>query len=211
MEWLEGEDLAARLDRGPLSLAAALLVGRAVAGVLGYAHARGLTHRDLKPANIYLVDGDVARVRVLDFGIARDLAEAEITATGTILGTPQYMPPEQAIDAKRADARSDVFALGAILFHCLTGEEPYHGKTLHEVFSHVVVANMRRVSDVVPFVPEELDALVARMVSRDPGARPATGPRSPSSCRASPSRATSTRRASRASGPRPRASPPGRW
>ena len=72
MEWLEGEDLAARLDRGPLSLAAALLVGRAVAGVLGYAHARSLTHRDLKPGNVYLVDGDVARVRVLDFGIARD-------------------------------------------------------------------------------------------------------------------------------------------
>ncbi len=175
MEWLDGEDLAARLVRGPLSIDDTLSLARGVARALAYAHCRGLTHRDLKPGNVFLVNGDVDQVKILDFGIARDLAEAEITAMGAIMGTPHYMPPEQAIDARRADARSDVFSLGALLYHCVTGQEPYAGKSLHEIFAHVVTAKMPRASDLAPHIPRRLDDLIAHMTTKDPADRPADG------------------------------------
>jgi len=117
MEWLEGEDLAQRLLRAPLSvLAGAQLVCRACEGVAA-AHSRGVVHRDLKPSNLFLVDREPALLKVLDFGIARlNEGVRVLTRSGAVLGTVGYMAPEQAMGAQAVDARADVFALGCVLF-----------------------------------------------------------------------------------------------
>jgi len=175
MEWLEGEDLDARLDRAPLSIEQTLHVARGIAEVLAYAHSRRLVHRDLKPGNVFLVDRDPSQLRVLDFGIATDFTESGITKTGTIIGTAQYMAPEQALDVRTVDARTDVFALGAILYHCLTGQPPYRGASLRELLAYVVQAKARPIREVAPSVPAELAALVTRMMARNPDHRPADG------------------------------------
>jgi len=169
-EWLEGEDLAARMDRRTLDLDEILAIARAACGALAYLHAHGIVHRDVKPANIFLV-GSTPRVRLLDFGIARDRAQVAMTGANVIMGTPQYMPPEQAIDARKADARADVFALGAVIFHCVTGRPVYVGEGVEQIFSAIVTARVPRMSSLVSFVPRELDDLVARATSRDPAAR----------------------------------------
>src|SRR5262249_20762656 len=128
MEWLEGEDLADRLQRGPLDPADAVTLGRRAAEALAIAHARGVVHRDVKPSNLFLVAGDVARVKVLDFGIARIPSGAQApTRTGNRVGTPRYMSPEQVRGVRGVDARADVFALGCVLFACLTGRAAFTG------------------------------------------------------------------------------------
>jgi serine/threonine protein kinase len=112
MEWLEGEDLASRLCRGPLDLEETLLLGRRLADTLGAAHALGVIHRDVKPSNIFLTAGDVSSARLLDFGLARAVQPSQnLTATGVGLGTPGYMAPEQVTNASRVDSRADVFSL----------------------------------------------------------------------------------------------------
>ena len=122
MEWLDGIDLARKLAQGPLEIAEALQLARTAAEALAAAHARGVVHRDIKPGNLFLPAGDVARLKVLDFGIARlQLASHAMTRTGMTLGTPGYMAPEQARGERDVDARADVFALGCVLFECLTG------------------------------------------------------------------------------------------
>jgi len=173
-EWLEGEDLMARMDKGPLALDEILVIARAIAGALAYLHARGTVHRDVKPANIFL-SGPTPRVRLLDFGIARDRSQATMTAANVVMGTPQYMAPEQAIDARNADARADVFALGAVLFHCVTGRPVFDGHSVEEIFAAIVTEPVPRMSSVVWFAPPELDEVVARATSRDPAARQPNG------------------------------------
>jgi eukaryotic-like serine/threonine-protein kinase len=139
MEWLEGEDLSARLSRGALPLGDALTVVRRAAEGIGAAHARGIIHRDVKPSNLFLVGGDPSRLKVLDFGIARlGMATQTLTRTGGLLGTIGYMAPEQALDPKRADARADVFSLGCVLYECLTGQPPYVGATPVAVLSKLL-------------------------------------------------------------------------
>jgi len=169
-EWLEGEDLATRMEKRWLELDEILGIARAACGALAYLHAHGIVHRDVKPANIFLA-GPTPRVRLLDFGIARDHSLSPLTAAHSIMGTPQYMPPEQAIDARKADARADVFALGAVIFHCVTGRPVHVGETAPEIFSAIVATNVPRMSSLASFVPPELDELVARATSREPSAR----------------------------------------
>ena len=169
-EWLAGEDLATRMEKRSLELDEILAIARAACGALAHLHARGIVHRDVKPANIFLA-GPTPRVRLLDFGIARDDSQATLTDAHVIMGTPQYMPPEQALDARKADARADVFALGAVLFHCVTGRPVFVGANIAELFSAIVTARVPRMSSLVSFVPYELDELVARATSRDPSAR----------------------------------------
>lgn len=171
MEWLEGEDLAARLSRGPLSIDETLAVCRRVAAALSVLHARGFVHRDVKPSNIFLVSGDAALAKLLDLGVARPLDDtAPLTRTGFAIGTPYYMAPEQARSAPDLDARADVFGLGCVLFECLRGHSPFAGRDVVEVLAKIVLAPAPPL-DVSP----ALDALVERMLAKDRALRPVDG------------------------------------
>jgi hypothetical protein len=174
MEWLEGELLADRLDRQGLTAADTARLGIRVAHALSGAHERGVVHRDLKPSNLFLVDGEVTQVKVLDFGIARLYGAAAVTATGAIVGTPAYMSPEQARGEASIDARADIFSLGAVLYRCLTGEAPFGGDDVLAVLVKVVLEESPRVRDMRPGVPPALDELIARMMKKDRAARPSS-------------------------------------
>jgi serine/threonine protein kinase len=177
MEWLRGEDLAQRLARSRLTVAESLEMARRVAGGLAAAHGRGVVHRDVKPNNVRLVYGDAARATLLDFGIARtklpgaDPTMGPNTATGVVLGTVGYMSPEQATGDKALDARTDLFALGCVLFQCLTGEPASAGAHMVAVLAKVLRAAAPRVRTLRPELPERLDDLVARMLAKDRAAR----------------------------------------
>ena len=175
-EWLEGEDLAQRLERGPLALGECLALAARVAEALAAAHARGIVHRDLKPANLFLREGAIERVTVLDFGIAR-LANTSLraTTTGIVLGTPAYMAPEQARGDKQLDARADVFALGCVVWECLTGRAPFAGEHVMAVLAKVLFDEPPPLSGLRRDVPIALAELVTRMLSKDPASRPANG------------------------------------
>ncbi|MRG95686.1 serine/threonine-protein kinase [Polyangium spumosum] len=174
MEWLEGESLAARLGRKGLRLEECIHLAARVADALATAHARGVVHRDIKPSNLFLERGEIERVKVLDFGVARDRRRGRMTLTGTIVGTPGYMAPEQArADKAGVDARADVFSLGAVLFECLTGQPAFEGEHTFAILASLLLAEAPRVRDLRPDVPEALDDLVARMLSKDVGGRPA--------------------------------------
>ncbi len=174
MEWLEGEDLSHRLERGPLSVDDTLTLARRAADALAAAHSRGLVHRDLKPSNLFLPGGRVEEAKVLDFGIVR-LAQATIvaTATGSILGTPAYMAPEQARGEREVTARADIFSLGCVVSECLTGRQVFSGEHALAVLARILLEEAPRVREARPDVSEPLDDLVARMLSKDPAERPA--------------------------------------
>lgn len=171
MEWLEGEDLAARLDRGRLSPREAASLGAQAASALSAAHDRGVVHRDVKPANLFLVAGRTDRVKVLDFGVAR-IAGSALTASGVLLGTPSYIAPEQARGAREVGARADLFSLGAVLFECLTGRPPFSGEHVMAVLAKVLLEEAPRVSELCPEAPEALASLVDGLLAKDPDARP---------------------------------------
>ena len=176
MEWLDGEDLKARLEREPLTMGEAVRLAARVAGALGAAHARGIVHRDLKPSNLFLVGGQVDQVKVLDFGIAQREGRTQLTQTGMMVGTPGYMAPEQARNSSATvDARADVFALGCVLFLCLTGTPAFDGDSAAAILGKILFGDTPQVSALSPDVPEDLDALVARMLSKDPALRPSNG------------------------------------
>jgi tetratricopeptide (TPR) repeat protein len=175
MEWLEGEDLKARLERAPLTMSESVTLATRVAEALGAAHARGIVHRDLKPSNLFLPEGRIEHVKVLDFGIALREGRAQLTQTGVIIGTPGYMAPEQARTHGVVDARADVFALGCVLFQCLTGTPAFEGDSAIAILARILFGEAPRVSELWPEVPEELDALVAQMLSKDPALRPSDG------------------------------------
>jgi serine/threonine protein kinase len=176
MEWLEGEELCTRLDRGPLSIADTIAVANGLAQGLAWAHKRGFVHRDVQPGNLFLPDGDLSRIKILDFGLARLLAHVgEFTATGITMGPLAYMPPEQVLDAKRADARSDIFSFGAVLFHCLAGRPPSAGESTSEILANVLSAKAPPVRELRSDAPVELASLIDRMLSRAPEERPADG------------------------------------
>ena len=117
---------------------------------VGYAHSKSVVHRDLKPANIHvLADG---RVKVMDFGLARIGASSGMTQTGTVLGTPHYMSPEQ-VKGQKADSRSDVFALGAILYELLTGHQPFEAESMHAVLFRILESEPEPVRRWYPDAP----------------------------------------------------------
>ncbi|HWU85946.1 MAG TPA: serine/threonine-protein kinase, partial [Kofleriaceae bacterium] len=175
MEWLDGEVLKARLQRGPLTASEAVTLATRVAEALGAAHTRGIVHRDLKPSNLFLPGGRIDQVKVLDFGIAQREGRTPITQTGIMLGTPGYMAPEQARTGGHVDARADVFALGCVLFQCLTGVPPFDGDNAAAILAKILFGAPPRVSELWPEVPENLDALVAQMMSKEPSLRPSDG------------------------------------
>jgi serine/threonine protein kinase len=154
MEWLEGEDLAARLARGPLGIEESLALAGRVAEALAVVHARRLVHRDVKPANLLLVGDRLEQVKVIDFGIVR-VADATcgLTEPGMFIGTPAYMAPEQVRSEPDIDARADVYALGCLLFECLTARPPFVAERLVAVLAKIVLEEPPRPSELRPGVP----------------------------------------------------------
>jgi tetratricopeptide (TPR) repeat protein/predicted Ser/Thr protein kinase len=165
MEWLEGEDLGSRLDRAPLTLRESLALIGSVADVVAAAHAAGVVHRDLKPSNVFLVGKSLDRVKVIDFGIARQDGSAVLTGTGGVLGTPAYMAPEQ-IRGAHADARVDVFALGVILHQCIAGRLPFDGPSPMAILAKILLEEPS-----VLAVPSPVERLLARLLCKDPAGR----------------------------------------
>ncbi|APR83163.1 Adenylate cyclase [Minicystis rosea] len=173
MEWLDGEDLGARLQRGKLEVHEAVALGRRVAEALSVVHAAGLVHRDVKPGNIFLCNGSVEQVKVIDFGLARSAASSnQLTLTGMVVGTPAYMAPEQARGDREIGARADLFALGCVLFKCLTGHAPFEGSHAVEVMTKVILDDPPAITDLRPAVPNEVAAVVHHLLEKDPEQRP---------------------------------------
>jgi serine/threonine protein kinase len=180
MELLEGESLEQRLRReGKLPLADVLRIGRQVALGLAAAHEKGLIHRDIKPANIWLEPlrnpdpgGPQFRVKLLDFGIARKTEEDhQITQNGMFMGTAGYISPEQA-RAQTLDARSDLFALGCVLFRLCAGRLPFTGDTLTAQLTSLAVDDASPLDQVAPGVPRGLAELVRDLLNKKPARRP---------------------------------------
>jgi tRNA A-37 threonylcarbamoyl transferase component Bud32/tetratricopeptide (TPR) repeat protein len=174
MEWLEGEALSDRLRKEGVNVAETIALGLRMSEALAVAHRAGVVHRDIKPSNIFLPEGEVARAKVIDFGIARVDGGGELTRTGAMLGTPGYIAPEQARGERTIDGRADLFSLGCVLYKCLTGEPPFEGDDVLAVLLKVVLSDAPRARGRNPDVPEELDELVARLLAKDPDARPAS-------------------------------------
>ena len=171
LEFLEGETLAARMAKGPMPVDQALKYATQIADALDRAHRSGVSHRDVKPANVMITrDG----CKVLDFApkIARRLSPddatltAALTSEGTILGTPQYMAPEQ-YEGKEADARSDIFAFGCVLYEMVTGKRCFNGKTRASLIAAVLRAEPVSMSALVPVTPLALERLVRRCLAKD--------------------------------------------
>ena len=176
MEWLDGEDLASRLAREPLTLAESAAVVRRAAEALAAAHAHGIVHRDIKPSNLFLRDGRLDDLKLLDFGLAWLVdASRELTREGLVVGTLGYMAPEQAVGDRAIDARTDVFALGCVLYRCVTGRAPFDCDRIGAMLMKILHDDPPRLSQLVPEAPAELAELVSRMLAKDPAARPADG------------------------------------
>jgi tetratricopeptide (TPR) repeat protein len=175
LEWLEGEDLSTLLRRRRLGVDEALRLATRVASALGEAHSRGLIHRDIKPANLFLEQGDPARVKLLDFGIAWLQGQPRLTLSGGVIGTPGYMAPEQARGDEKLKPAMDVFALGCVLFEALSGRRTFEGHHLVAVLAKIIFMEAPRLEEFAPDVPPEFATLVARMLAKDPLARPQDG------------------------------------
>jgi hypothetical protein len=175
MEWVDGEDLETRLRRGPLTVPEALTLGRRLTEALGMVHGCGIVHRDLKPSNVLLAGGALEQAKILDFGVAAFPGAVRATQTGTILGTPAYMAPEQARGERELDARVDVFALGCVLYECLSGRPAFEGQHAMAVLAKIVFDEVPSLCDAGRDVPQAVAALVARMLAKDPRSRLADG------------------------------------
>jgi serine/threonine-protein kinase len=173
MELLEGETLGARLERvGRLDVSHAIDLAQQALRALAEAHEKGLVHRDLKPDNLFLTpraNGDL--LKVLDFGVATMSDDLPTDGTATVFGTPRYMSPEQAL-GRPADARSDLYSLGVILYQCLAGRPPFAGDDAIEVMAHHVAAAPPPLSEVAEGIPPAIGAIIMRTLAKAPSARP---------------------------------------
>ncbi len=178
MELLEGESLAERLERGALPLPDVLKLGAQIADALDRAHRAGVVHRDLKPGNVMLTKSGA---KLLDFGLAKSAVvdvvvtdgltvSKPLTQAGTILGTFQYMAPEQ-LEGDEADARTDMFALGALLYEMATGRRAFDGKTKTSLIAAIVKEQPRSISEIVPLTPPAFEHVVTRCLAKDPEER----------------------------------------
>ena len=174
LEYLEGEDLAHRLSRGKLPLPAALAIARQIGSALYAAHKADVVHRDLKPGNVFLVATEIGgelvdQVKVLDFGISKIRGSQTVqTQDSVLLGTPQYMAPEQALGKNtEIDARTDVFALGAIVYEMLSGRPAFMGETLAEVVFKVVYDQQPPLGQLEPSLPKNVVDAVEQALAKD--------------------------------------------
>src|SRR6266487_3298230 len=173
MPYVEGESLRDRLDREKqLSLEDAVRITTEVAGALAYAHSHGVVHRDIKPENILLSGGTAV---VADFGIARALSVAgeaqPLTQTGTVVGTPAYMSPEQATGSAQIDGRSDQYSLACVLYEMLVGEPPFTGATPQAVMARHSLVSVSRPSIVRSTIPDGLEHAILRALAKVPADR----------------------------------------
>jgi serine/threonine protein kinase len=177
MEYLEGETLLDRLAKGPLPLEQTLRYGTEIADALDKAHRQGIVHRDLKPGNVMLTKSGV---KLLDFGLAKAMApaapkssltalptQANLTEAGTILGTFQYMAPEQ-LEGKEADARSDIFAFGSVLYEMATGRKAFSGASQASLIGAILHTEPQPISAVEPMTPPALERVVKTCLAKDP-------------------------------------------
>ncbi len=178
LELLQGESLATRLRRGPLPPGEALAIARQIGAALAAAHRHGVVHRDLKPDNVYLCPpteegATVPRVKVLDFGISKIAGSTTLqTQEARVMGTPQYMAPEQAKGQNSAvDARTDVFALGAIVYEMISGQPAFAGENLAEVVFKVVYEQPRPLLELAPGAPASVRTAIQRAMEKEAGAR----------------------------------------
>jgi eukaryotic-like serine/threonine-protein kinase len=170
MQFVNGQSLQERVEsNGPLSVAEALRIADQIASALSAAHERGLVHRDVKPANV-LLEESVERVLLSDFGLARTMDDAALTRTGSVVGTPFYMSPEQA-EAGTADPRSDMFSLGSVLYFMLTGLPPFRAQTSISVIVHICQTPHLPLEQVNSDTPIEVARLVDRLLEKDPKER----------------------------------------
>src|SRR6202163_4382218 len=176
MEYVQGETLEARLQKGPMPLKQALECGMQICDALEKAHRAGIVHRDLKPGNIMLTS---TGAKLLDFGLAKPAAalataatltaatqDSPVTAQGTIVGTFQYMSPEQ-VEGKELDGRSDIFSLGSVLYEMLTGQRAFPGKSQLSVASAILEKEPAPISSVKPLTPPSLDHAIRRCIAKD--------------------------------------------
>src|SRR5215475_5289974 len=166
MEYVEGIDLYDLLDKCPMLPAdVAAIIAMQVARGLDYAHYRGIIHRDIKPANIMI--GKHGGVKLMDFGIARDQAFGDLTETGTGLGTPSYMSPEQILGDK-LDFRSDLFSLGIVLYQMITGRKPFIEDDARTVMQKIRLDRYTQARKVVGSVPRTLERILGRLMEKMP-------------------------------------------
>src|SRR5512138_447859 len=192
MPFVEGETLRSRLERErQLPIAETVRIASEVADALQYAHGRGVVHRDIKPENILLQGGHAL---VADFGIALAVQQAggqRMTQTGLSLGTPQYMSPEQAMGEKTIDARTDVYALGAVTYEMLTGEPPFTGPTVQAIVARVLTTAPAPLSELRNTVPTHIEHAVLTALAKLPADRFATAAEFSASLRSPTAQASS--------------------
>ncbi len=170
MEYVPGGSLQDRMDRqGPLPIPVVLRIGMQAAAGLAVAHSQGLVHRDIKPANI-LLDAGVERARLTDFGLARAGADAQLTQSGVVTGTPHYMAPEQA-RAETVDQRSDLFSLGSTLYAMCAGYPPFRAESAVAILRRVSDDEPRPLREINANVPEWLESIIRRLHAKDPNER----------------------------------------
>ena len=177
MEYVPGDDLGKIVrSQGALSVVKACNFTAQVALGLQHAHEKGMVHRDIKPSNLILsTDGKKPVVKILDFGLAKMTSEVglakDLTGSQKMMGTPDYIAPEQIIDAASAGIQADIYSLGCTLYYLLTGSPPFPGKSLYEVLHAHSTAAARPLNQVRADVPAELAAIVAKMMAKDPANR----------------------------------------
>ena len=172
MEFVPGRSLESILGVEQIPIEKVYEIGQQIAEALGYAHANGVVHRDIKPANIQLT-GAPERAKIMDFGVAK-LMQAQVTSTGTLLGTPSFMAPEQ-FTGFAIDGRSDLFSLGVILYWMATGDKPFGGDTITAVSYKIVHTEPIAPRQLNPSVPAALEAVIVKSLAKDPAARYQTG------------------------------------
>ena len=172
MEWLDGCDLSDRLAKGPLAVRDCITLIEQAAAALAFAHRRGILHRDLKPTNLFLLGGEVGRVKLLDFGIARRLSgPSRMTHTGMVVGTPEYMAPEQARGSRELTPAADLFSMGCILYECLTGQPPFVAEHVAAVLVRILFDDPIPVEERRTGVPASLLLVLRDLLAKDPAQR----------------------------------------
>ncbi|AMV27950.1 Serine/threonine-protein kinase PrkC [Gemmata sp. SH-PL17] len=170
MEYVNGSCLETRVEQhGSMPVLLALSAARQIASGLAAAHAKQIIHRDIKPANI-LIEDESGRAKITDFGLARVIDDAKVTADGTLIGTPFFMAPE-TVQGRGADTRSDLFGLGGVMYHMVTGRVPFPGQTVAAVFNAVCTKDPEAPRRLRPTVPDWLEDMILRLLQKDPTAR----------------------------------------